>query len=81
MAHLNKCDNYEQRKQWFMDRIGKIVYRTKTTCDCEVCTNAYENGIVIADEMHAIYLCDMESEGVVLRYFDTKEEVKEFELK
>ena len=76
---------YEIRKQWFLDRIGERVYRNKTTCECEVCAAIYIHGLEIEDEMHANYLfdceCDYTAEGYLLRYFDTREEVAEFELK
>jgi hypothetical protein len=71
------------RQQWFKDRIGKVVWRNKTTCTCPVCEHAYEYGLLIIDEMHAVYLYDCEAmytiEGYKLRYFDTKEERDVFE--
>ncbi len=71
------------REQWFIDRIGKIVFRNKTTCKCETCKNVYEQGLIIHDKTHATYLYDMEGcynyEGYPLKYFDTKEEMLEFE--
>ena len=70
---------YEERKQWFIDRIGKRVFRTKTSCDCESCKNVYENGTVIEDRDHAVYLFAVEGEKITERYFDTKEEVEEYE--
>lgn len=74
------------RKQWFIDRIGKRVYRNSTHCNndkCIPCKNVYKNGIVITDKQHATYLydieCDYNREGKPLRYFDTLEEMLEFE--
>jgi hypothetical protein len=49
-------------KQWFIDRIGKRVYRDKNTCDCEICKIVFENGLIIKNEMHATYLYDVQHE-------------------
>lgn len=71
------------RQQWFNDRIGKRVFRNKTSCPCKTCTKVYEEGLIVDDDMHSGYLCMTEAEynieGTPLRYFDTKEEVIEFE--
>src|ERR1041385_1145335 len=69
---------WKDREQWFKDRIGKRVFRTKTTCPCEVCENVYQNGLLIHDEMHADYICMYDLEGICT-YFDTKEEVTQAE--
>lgn len=58
-------------KQWYIDRIGKRVFRTKSSCQCEVCDAVYRNGLVIADEMHADYLYCCQNE-MNLFYFDEK---------
>ena len=72
-----------ERKQWFIDRIGKRVYRNRTSCGCETCKQVLDVGLMIHDMEHAIYLCDVEysynAEGSKLKYFDTKEEVLKFE--
>jgi hypothetical protein len=49
-------------KQWFINRIGKRIYRKKNLCDCNECVNVHSNGLVIIDEMHADYLyhCQLE---------------------
>lgn len=71
-----------EREKWFIERIGKRVYRNETSCQCIVCKGVAENGLIIHDKMHADYLYDCESEsngeGIPLRYFDTKEEVNEW---
>lgn len=71
------------RKQWFVDRIGKTVYRNKVSCDCKICDNAYEYGVFISDFVHADYLYCCESEytieGIPLKYFDTIIERDQFE--
>jgi hypothetical protein len=77
----NKTEN--ERLNWFIDRIGKRVFRNKTSCQCGTCQNVYENGVVISDGMHADYMCIIEfeytNEKSPLQYFDTKEEVLEWE--
>lgn len=70
--------------KWFTDRIGKVVYRNKTTCDCDICNDGYNKGLLIRDEFHAEYVYDIcmafNSDGDTLKYFDTIEERDEFEL-
>jgi hypothetical protein len=61
----------KHNKQWFHDRIGKRVYRTQNTCQCEVCQAVYHNGLLIADQLHATYLYDIQNE-LNLFYSDTK---------
>lgn len=67
------------RLQWFIDRIGKRVYRTSNGCGCSTCQRILEEGIMIEDEFQAEYMHDMEGcaelDGNTMRYFDTKEEV------
>ncbi len=50
--------------KFFTNRIGKRLYRNKTTCDCETCTNVWKNGLVVHDDFHARYLhtcqCDLD---------------------
>lgn len=70
-----------ERLQWFLDRIGKRVYRPATTCKCGICADVVENGLIIADVPHAEYLWDVEGEyqanGIAIKYFDTKEEAEQ----
>jgi hypothetical protein len=49
-------------EQWFIDRIGKRVFRPATSCDCPTCKDVLENGLLIQDEGHAfyVYMCSME---------------------
>lgn len=77
-------EEYKARKQWFIDRIGKRVFRNATTCTCGVCKNVENEGLVIFDKMHADYLCDVEGCSAeepihLIRYFDTMDEAKAFE--
>lgn len=73
----------EDRKQWFIDRIGKRVFRNKTGCDCVICVLVSEKGLIITDEFHAIYLYDTETdftaEGNPTHYFDTLPEVEHYQ--
>jgi len=73
---------WELRKQWFIDRIGKKVYRNKT-CTCATCERIYKEGLTITDKMHADYVFDCECiyniEKNPLKYFDTIEERDAFE--
>ena len=76
-------ERLNDRKKWFIDRIGKRVYRSKTECNCVSCQQSYENGLIILDDMHAIYLFDtngcLNSEGIRLKYFDTIKERDKYE--
>ena len=56
-------------KEWFKERVGKKVYRTKGQCNCMVCYDVFMNGLYIADEFHANYLFDCQNE-LDLFYFD-----------
>lgn len=56
---------------WFIDRIGKKVYRDKDICSCEHCQLNKINGVKIIDLDHAQYLFDMQNEMGV-KYFDKK---------
>ena len=52
---------YEERKKWLLDRIGKRVFRESNGCDCKTCEAIAKDGVVIGNEMHALYMLDMES--------------------
>lgn len=71
-----------ERLQFFLDRIGKTIYRNDDGCDCDLCKHTLEHGIFIHDRHQAQYCydieCDFNSEGTPLRYFDTKIEVEEW---
>ena len=80
-AEFEAQQQYDIRKQWFIDRIGKRVFRPAGTCECKTCRRIEGEGLVIEDKCHAEYLLDVEgcsgmSEGEMpWRYFDTPEEV------
>ncbi len=78
MAKLEITD----RHQWFMDRIGKRVYRDDVSCECPSCKGVTSHGLVIEDEMHADYLEMVEATpDMGVRYFDTPQEVLESKQK
>ncbi len=83
MEQTELQQRWDERNQWFLDRVGKRVYRNKTTCDCLTCENVYKKGIVITDETDANYLhsieVDFTASGDPTHYFDTIEERDTFE--
>jgi hypothetical protein len=72
-----------ERERWFIEHIGLRVFRQNTNC-CEICQRIYEEGLIIQDETHAIYLAEMEimynRDGNPLKYFESKADALEFEL-
>lgn len=62
--------------QWFLDRIGKKVYRDVLECDCASCREVEKDGLLITNETHASYLCAIDqefwAEGVKCNYRDEK---------
>jgi hypothetical protein len=68
---LNKIDKQMEQvkdKQWFIDRVGKRIFRKNNNCSCPICLDVFENGLVIGSEMHAIYLYDCQETGLI--YYD-----------
>lgn len=59
----------KHKLEWYKERIGKKVYRTASTCPCEVCKKVVEVGLYISDELHANYLYDCQND-LDLYYFD-----------
>lgn len=63
-------------KIWFVERIWKRVFLDDDGCSCSTCKDVVENGIVIFDENHASYMCDVQNdfwcEWVYLNYRDKK---------
>jgi hypothetical protein len=53
-------EKYYKRRQWFLDRIGKRVFRKPNGCSCATCEKITKEGLIIADESHAIYMHDAE---------------------
>lgn len=64
-----------KKLKWFIDRIGKRVYRDHIDC-CSHCEKVYAEGLLIHDSQHAEYLHDTEAEyaiqGISLNYRDEK---------
>ncbi len=60
--------------KWFINRIGKTVYRDDSKCGCFCCDNIVKNGVKIRNEQHAEYLHDVQhdfaAEGILLNYRD-----------
>jgi len=52
-------------KQWFIDRIGKRIYRKNNICNCAICLNVHEVGLIITDKDHAIYLYDCQEMDLI----------------
>jgi hypothetical protein len=69
--------NYKPKsEEWFKKRIGKRIYRDMQGdkhC-CATCQQAAEEGLIILDEQHAIYLAEIDSayanEGIYSNYRD-----------
>lgn len=67
----------KEREKFFIDRIGKSVFSNKLYS-----TDANNDGIKIKDAGHALYLHDHEIQYKnKIKYFDTKEEVNQFNNK
>jgi hypothetical protein len=69
-------DYSPRTQQWFVERIGKRIYRDADSCDCIHCKDSVENGLIVSDDAHADYLAmidhDFAREGVYLNYRDSK---------
>lgn len=63
--------NYQHNKKWFIDRIGKRIFRRQTTCSCIHCKEVENEGVIITDMQHAVYihLCHNE---LGIKYYDKK---------
>ena len=57
-------------KDWFIERIYERIYREDNGCDCQVCKTIERYGLIIHDELHALYLYDTQNHGV--NYYDDK---------
>jgi hypothetical protein len=59
--------------KWFLNRIGKRIYRGDVSCPCHTCKNGTENGVIVGDEQHAYYLFLVENDkDMNVIYRDTK---------
>lgn len=63
-------------KEWFIERIGKRIYRDSHRDCCAHCRYVEENGLTVNSESHAEYLADVDmdfgAEGVFSNYRDEK---------
>jgi hypothetical protein len=41
---------------WFHKRIGKKIYRARTSCQCNTCYRAFVDGVFVHDSIHGDYL-------------------------
>lgn len=73
-----------RNKQWFIDRIGKRIYRKKQSCPCKMCQKIYvdiwdgkdKQGRQMARrEFGARWLYDCQW-GLQIEYFDKPEQIK-----
>ena len=75
--HTNIDDPLDEKfwkkhnKDWFIDRIGKTIYRNETTCTCDTCKYVTDKGLVIRDEFHVDYLLMVQGE-LGIEYRDIK---------
>lgn len=65
-------------KQWFLDRVGKTVYRDYQPTDSIFAKKLGYKPTTIHDADHAQYMFDIQSDmyadgGVIFNYRDTKE--------
>jgi hypothetical protein len=58
--------------KWFVNRIGKRIYRLTDICCCVYCKKVFEEGLIISNKKHATYLFDCQNE-MNLEYADKKE--------
>jgi len=67
------------RLQFFIDHIGKRVFRPMNECkahngkNCAHCEDVYKNGLIVEDSIHASYLESVEAETNIT-YYGTIEE-------
>ena len=58
-------------KKWFMNRIGKRIFRKKMKYCCPDCNSVGINGLMVGNESHADYLFSCQNE-MELFYADRK---------
>lgn len=61
------------RLHFFIDHVGKPIFRTRNGCSCELCERTYENGLIVQDKVHASSLASIET-LTNIRYYATIEE-------
>jgi len=63
-----------KNKEWFIERMGNLVYPTRLKCPCSYCLGLYDLGVHITSETQINVMV-----GNELEYFDSKELRKEYE--
>lgn len=66
----------ENRKNWFIENIGKVIYRTNFNKNLN--SRDYIT-VTISNKKHAIALYNIESNSSRIKYFDNVEELKQYE--
>ena len=67
------------RLQFFIDHIGKRIFRPRNGCkgnkgkNCAHCEDVYQNGLIVEDKTHASALASIEAETGIT-YYATIEE-------
>ena len=67
------------RIQFFIDHIGKRVFRLRNECkankgqNCAHCEDVYQNGLIVEDSIHASYLESIEAETNITYYGSIEE--------
>lgn len=63
-------------KEWFIERIGKKIYRDDQGCPCHLCWEGTIMGFKVSDNVHAQYLAEVDAEygfeGIYSNYRDVK---------
>ena len=54
--------------EWFLDRIGKKIYRSNNFCECNICLAVFKRGLYIIDKDHAQYLFNVQNETGLIYY-------------
>ena len=63
--------NHHRPVEWFVDRIGKTIYRDKLECPCKECQS---NSVKIHDKQHADYVYTCHNE-MGIKYYDSMKEI------
>jgi len=66
-------DLIKHDKDWFTERVGQRVFRTKGDCYCDACEKVYLEGLIIQDKQHAQYLYDCQNELGLYYYTKNKQ--------
>lgn len=59
----------KHNKEWFINKIGKRIFRNENDCNCNSCLNVFKKGLIVNDHTHANYLYDVQNE-MNIHYFD-----------